>query len=61
MVEVALLALLVLMLTLTIGVPLPFCFGAALMVMSVVVRVFREFPNDPHGEAHHFKTNTKRQ
>ena len=36
MVEVALLALLVLMLTLTIGVPLPFCFGAALMVMSVV-------------------------
>ena len=36
MVEIALLALGVLVITLTIGVPLPFCFGAALMVMSLV-------------------------
>ncbi len=36
MVEVALLALGVLVLTLSIGVPLPFCFGSALMVMSLV-------------------------
>ena len=36
MVEIAMLALLALVVTLTIGVPLPFCFGAALMVMSVV-------------------------
>lgn len=36
MVEVAMLSLLILVLTLSIGVPLPFCFGAALMVMSVI-------------------------
>ena len=36
MVEIAMLSLLVLVLTLSIGVPLPFCFGAALMVMSVI-------------------------
>ncbi len=36
MVEVAMLALGVLVLTLSIGVPLPFCFGSALMVMSLV-------------------------
>jgi len=36
MVEVAVLALGVLVLTLSIGVPLPFCFGSALMVMSLV-------------------------
>ncbi len=36
MVEIALIALGVLVLTLSIGVPLPFCFGAALMVMSLV-------------------------
>jgi len=36
MVEVALLAIGVLVLLLTLGVPLPFCFGSALMVMSLV-------------------------
>ena len=36
MVEIALAALAVLVLTLSIGVPLPMCFGAALMVMSLV-------------------------
>ncbi|MEZ8745882.1 TRAP transporter large permease [Vibrio sp. 10N.286.49.E1] len=35
MIEVALLAVAVLVILLTIGVPLPFCFGGALMVMSI--------------------------
>ncbi len=36
MVEIAFLAIGVLVLLLTLGVPLPFCFGGALMVMSLV-------------------------
>ncbi|RTR01473.1 TRAP transporter large permease [Halomonas nitroreducens] len=36
MIEIALLAFAVLILLLTLGVPLPFCFGAALMVMTLV-------------------------
>lgn len=36
MIEVALLSVLVLVILLTLGVPLPYCFGAALMVMSLV-------------------------
>ena len=36
MVEIALLAIAVLVVLLTFGVPLPWCFGAALMVMSLV-------------------------
>ncbi|UCE30107.1 MAG: TRAP transporter large permease [Burkholderiales bacterium] len=36
MLEVAFLAIGVLVLTLTLGVPLPFCFGAGLMVMSLL-------------------------
>jgi tripartite ATP-independent transporter DctM subunit len=36
MIEIALLSLGVLVATLTIGIPLPFCFGAALMVMSLL-------------------------
>ncbi len=36
MVEIALLAVGVLVLLLTLGVPLPYCFGGALMVMSLV-------------------------
>ncbi len=36
MVEIALLAVLVLVILLTLGVPLPYCFGAGLMVMSLV-------------------------
>lgn len=36
MIEIALLAVLVLVILLTLGVPLPFCFGASLMVMSLV-------------------------
>lgn len=35
MIEIALLAIAVLVLFLTLGVPLPYCFGAALMVMSI--------------------------
>lgn len=36
MVEIALLAFLVLILLLSLGVPLPYCFGAGLMVMTLV-------------------------
>jgi len=36
MVEIALAALAILVITLSIGVPLPMCFGAALMVMSLI-------------------------
>lgn len=36
MIEIALLSVLVLVILLTLGVPLPFCFGASLMVMSLV-------------------------
>jgi len=36
MIEIALLAVLVLVILLTLGVPLPYCFGAGLMVMSLV-------------------------
>jgi len=36
MVEIALLAVVVLVILLTLGVPLPYCFGAGLMVMSLV-------------------------
>ena len=36
MVEIAILAFAVLVILLTIGVPLPYCFGAGLMVMSLV-------------------------
>ncbi|MEH6470486.1 MAG: TRAP transporter large permease [Motiliproteus sp.] len=36
MVEIALLAFLVLVILLTLGVPLPYCFGAGLMVMTLV-------------------------
>ena len=36
MIEIALLAILVLVLFLTLGVPLPYCFGASLMVMSIL-------------------------
>lgn len=36
MIEVAFLAIGILVLLLTLGVPLPFCFGSALMVMSLV-------------------------
>lgn len=36
MIEIALLAFAVLILMLTIGVPLPYCFGAALMVMTMI-------------------------
>ncbi|MCE8015790.1 TRAP transporter large permease [Halomonas sp. MCCC 1A17488] len=36
MIEIALLAFAVLILMLTLGVPLPYCFGAALMVMTMI-------------------------
>lgn len=36
MIEIALLAFAVLIVLLTIGVPLPYCFGAALMVMTLI-------------------------
>lgn len=36
MIEIALIAVLVLVILLTLGVPLPYCFGASLMVMSLV-------------------------
>lgn len=36
MVEIALLSIVVLIILLTLGVPLPYCFGASLMVMSLV-------------------------
>lgn len=36
MLEIALASLGALVVALSIGVPLPFCFGAALMVMSIV-------------------------
>ena len=36
MIEIALLAVAILVITLTLGVPLPYCFGAALMVMSFI-------------------------
>ena len=39
MVDIAFLAVGILVLMLTLGVPLPFCFGAALMVMSLVGEV----------------------
>ncbi|AFP30831.1 TRAP transporter large permease [Marinobacter sp. BSs20148] len=36
MIEIALLAFAVLIVLLTLGVPLPYCFGAALMVMTII-------------------------
>ena len=36
MIEIALLAIAVLVVLLTLGVPLPYCFGASLMVMSLI-------------------------
>lgn len=36
MIEIALLAFAVLIVLLTLGVPLPYCFGAALMVMTMI-------------------------
>lgn len=36
MVSVALIALLILVVFLSLGVPLPFCFGGALMYMSII-------------------------
>ena len=36
MIEIVLFALVILVLFLTLGVPLPYCFGASLMVMSIM-------------------------